>query len=105
MQILRENNVNGSKADKKSVSKDITKEDNTFMEEQIMIKNERHKEAQDQKIDSYTGGRNAAPLDYLLLRSEKFLTISTEVDETGHFKATTLANGIISEDNIIAWGK
>ena len=35
--ILRENNVNSSKADNKGLSKDITKEDNTLMEEQIMI--------------------------------------------------------------------
>ena len=38
-QILRENDVNSSKADKKGVSKDITKEDNTLTEEQIMIQN------------------------------------------------------------------
>ena len=36
-EIFRENDVNGSKADKKGVSKDITKEDNTLTEEQIMI--------------------------------------------------------------------
>ena len=34
-QILRENDVNGSKDGKKGVSKDITKEDNTFTEEKI----------------------------------------------------------------------
>ena len=34
-QILRENDVNGSKDDKKGVSKDITKEDNTFTDEKI----------------------------------------------------------------------
>ena len=33
MQILRENDVNGYKADKKVVSYDITKKDNTLMEE------------------------------------------------------------------------
>ena len=36
-QISRENNINSSKADKKGVSKDITKEDNTLTEEIIMI--------------------------------------------------------------------
>ena len=36
-QILRDIDVNSSKADKKCVSEDITKEDNTLMEEQIMI--------------------------------------------------------------------
>ena len=35
--ILRGNDVNGSMAYKKGMSKDITKEDNTLMEEQIMI--------------------------------------------------------------------
>ena len=40
--ILRENDINCSKANKKGVSKDITKEDNTLVEEQIMIQNERH---------------------------------------------------------------
>ena len=43
--ILRDNYVNGSKSDKKGVSKDITKEDSTSTEEQIMIQNERHIEA------------------------------------------------------------
>ena len=33
------------------------------------------------------------------------LTISTAVDETADSKATTLANGIMIEDDIIAWGK
>ena len=37
-QILRENDVNSSKADKKGVSKDITKEDNTLTEETILYK-------------------------------------------------------------------
>ena len=37
-QILRENDVNGSKDNKKGVFKDITKEYNTLAEEQIMIK-------------------------------------------------------------------
>ena len=35
-QVLRDNDVNGSKSDKKGVSKDITKEVNTLTEEQIM---------------------------------------------------------------------
>ena len=74
-------------------------------EEQIMIQNERHIEAQEQKLDSYTGGRNAALSGSLLLRADKLLTISTAVDETADSKATTLANGIMSEDEIIAWGK
>ena len=102
---MRENDVNGSKADKKGVSKDITKEENNSMKEQIMIQNERHIEAQDQKLDSYTGGRNAALSVSLLLRSDKLLTISTEVDETSNRKATTSAHGIMSEDDIIDWGK
>ena len=33
------------------------------------------------------------------------ITIFTAVDETANSKATTLANGIMSEDEIIAWGK
>ena len=74
-------------------------------EEQIMIQNERHIEAQEQKLDSYTGGINAALSGSLLLRSDKFLTISTAVDETADSKTTTLANVIMSEDEIIAWGK
>ena len=41
----------------------------------------------------------------MLLRAKKFLTISTAVYETADSKATTLANGIMSEDEIIAWGK
>ena len=68
------------------------------MKEQIMIQNERHIEAQDQKLDSYTGGRNAALSGSLLLRAKTLLTISTAVDKTAGSKATTLANGIISED-------
>ena len=75
------------------------------MEEQIMIKNERHIETQDQKLDSYTGRRNSALLDSLLIRSETLLTISTAVDETANIKATILANGIMSEDEIVSWGK
>ena len=35
----------------------------------------------------------------------KFLTIYTAVYETSDSKATTSANGIMSEDEIIAWGK
>ena len=94
-----------SKPDKKVVSKDITKEDNTLTEEQIMIKNERHIDAQEQKLDSYTGGGNVGLSGSLLLRINKLFTISTEVYETADSKATTLANGIMSEDEIIAWGK
>ena len=102
---MRENCVNSSKANKKSVSKYITKEDNTVTEEQIMIQNERHIEAQEQKLDSYTGGINLALSGSLLLRTEKLITISTSVDETADIKVTTLANGIMSKDDIIAWGK
>ena len=69
-QIFKENSVNSSKADKKVVSKDITKEDNTLTEEQIMIQNERHIEAQEQKLDSYTGGRNEDLSGYSLLRAK-----------------------------------
>ena len=67
-----------------------------------MIQNEQHIEAHEQKLDSYTGGINAALLGSLLLRSDKVLTISTEVSETANSKATTLANGIISKDEFIA---
>ena len=102
---MRENDVNGSKVDKKGVPKDITKEDKTFIEEQIMIQNERHIEEQEQKLDSYTGGRNAALSGSLLLKADKLLTISTAVDETADSKSTKLANGIMSEDEIIAWVK
>ena len=84
------------------MSKDITKEDNTLMEEKIMIQNESHIEAQEQKLDSYIGGRYADLLGSLLLRADKFLTISTAVDETAVIKATTLVNVIMSEDEIIA---
>ena len=86
------------------MSKDITKEDNTLTEEQIIIQNERHIEAQEQKLDSYTGGINATISGSLLLRADKLITVSTTVDETADSKATTLANGIMSEDEIIAWG-
>ena len=41
------------------MSKYVTKEDNTLTEEKVMIQNERHIDAQDQKLDRYTGGRNA----------------------------------------------
>ena len=41
----------------------------------------------------------------LLLRADKFLTISTAVYETANSKATALANVIMSEDDIIAWVK
>ena len=75
------------------------------MEEKIMIQDERHIEAQEKKLDSYTGGINADLSGSLLLRANKFLTISTTVDETAYSKATILANGIMSEDEIIAYGK
>ena len=70
-----------------------------------MIQNERQKESQEQKLDNYTGGRNADLSGYLLLRADKLLTISTAVDEIAYIKSTTLANGIMSKDEIIAWGK
>ena len=104
-QILRENDVNSSKADKKGVSKDITKKDNTLTEEQIMKQNERHIKSQEQNLDSYTEGRNADHSGSLLLRADKFLTISTTVYETSDGKATTLANRIMSEGELIAWEK
>ena len=104
-QILRENGVNCFKADKKGVSKDNTKEYNTLTEEQIMIQNESHIEAQEQKLDSYTEGRNVVISGSLLLRADKLLTIYTAVDETDDSKATTLANGIMRKDEIISWGK
>ena len=63
-----------------------------------MIQNERHIDAQDQKLDSYTGGRNTDISGSLLLRANKFLTVYTAVYETADSKDTTLANGIISED-------
>ena len=66
-QKFRENYFNSYKADKKGVSIDITKEDNTLTEEQIMIQNERHIDAQEQKLDSYTGGRNSVLLGSLSL--------------------------------------
>ena len=70
-----------------------------------MIQNESHIEAQEQKLDSYTEGRYADLSGSLLLRANKFLTVYTAVYETADIKATTLANGIMSEDEIIAWGK
>ena len=70
-----------------------------------MIQNERNIEAQDQELDSYTGGINAALSGSLLLRAEKLLTISTGVHKTADIKATTLANVIMGYDEIIAWGK
>ena len=69
-----------------------------------MIQNEGHIESQEQKLDSYTGGINAALSDSLLLRDDKLLTIYTSVDEAADSKATTLANGIMSADDIIIWG-
>ena len=103
--ILMENDVNSYKNDTKGVSKDIKKKDNTFTEEQSMIQNERHIEAHEQKLDSYTGGINAALLGSLLLRVEKFLTIYTAVYEIANSKDTTSANVIMSEDDIIYWVK
>ena len=100
-----DNDVNSSKADKKCMSKDITKEDNHLTEEKIMIQNEKHIDAQEHKLDSYTGGRNVDLSGYLLLRDNKLLTISTSVYGTDNIKDTTLANKIMSEDEIIAWGK
>ena len=50
-------------------------------------------------------GNSMNLLGSLLLRSDKLLTISTSVYETANSKATTLANGIMSEDDIIAWVK
>ena len=102
-QIFRENDVNSYNADKKVVSKDITKEDNTLTEEQIMIQNLRRIEAQEQKLASYTGGMNVALSGSLLLRAKKLLTVYTAVYETADRKATTLANGIMSENELIAW--
>ena len=61
-----------------------------------MIQNEKHIEDQEQKLDSYTGGINAALSVSVLLRANKLITISTSVDETADSKATTLANGIMS---------
>ena len=66
-----------------------------------MIQNERHIEAQEQKLDSYTGRRDVALSGALLIRSETVLTISTAVYETVDIKATTLANGIMSGNDII----
>ena len=89
--ILRENDVNSSKADKKVVSKDITKEDNTLTGKKIMIQNEKHIDAQEQKLYSYTVGRNADLSGPLLLRADKFLTTSTAVHETYNSKGTTFS--------------
>ena len=69
-----------------------------------MIQNERQIYSQEQKLDSYTGGRNADISVSSLLRADKFLTISTEVYETADRKSKTLANGIMSKDEIIALG-
>ena len=104
-QILSENDVNGSKANKKGVYRDITKEDNTLTEDQIMIQNERHIDTQEQKLVSYTGGINADLSGSLLLRANKLITISKAVYKMATRKSTILANGIMSEDEIIAWGK
>ena len=70
-----------------------------------MIQNEKHIDAQEHKLDSYTGEINVYLSGSVLLRADKLLTISTAVYETANIKATTLANGIMSEDEIIAWGK
>ena len=69
-----------------------------------MIQNERNMDAQEQKLDSYNGGRNADISGSLLLIAEKLLTISTAVYETDDSKATALANRIMSVDEIISWG-
>ena len=74
-------------------------------EEQIVIQNERHIDAQEQKLDSYTGGKNADLLGSVLLRADKLLIISTAIYETADIKATILANLIMSEDEIIYWVK
>ena len=74
-------------------------------EEQIMIQNESHIDAQEQKLDGYTGGRYANISGSLFLRADKLVTISTAVYETADRKSTILANGIMREDEIIAWGK
>ena len=55
-----------------------------------MIQNERHIESQDQKLDSYTGGINAALSGSLLLRADKFFAISTALDETADRKSHNL---------------
>ena len=70
-----------------------------------MIQNERRIDTQAQKLDSYTGGRNADLSGSSLLRSDKLLTIYTSVYETNDSKSTTFSNRIVSEDEIIAWGK
>ena len=70
-----------------------------------MIQNERHIKAQEQKLDSYTGEINAALSGSLWLRADKFLTISTALYETANRKATTFANRVMSEGDIIAWVK
>ena len=70
-----------------------------------MIQNERHIEAQQENLDSYTGGRHADISGSLLPRADKLLTIYTEVYETADSKAMTLANAIMIKDDIIAWGK
>ena len=75
------------------------------MEEQIMIQNQRHIDTQYQKLDNSTGGRNADLSGYLLLIANTLLTVSAAVYETADRKATILSNGIMSEDEIIAWEK
>ena len=70
-----------------------------------MIQNESHIESQEKKLDSYTGGRNAGLSGSLLLIAHNFLTISTSVHETADSNSTTLANIIMSKDEIISWGK
>ena len=70
-----------------------------------MIQNERHIEAQELKLDSYTRGRNAAISGSLLLRADILLTISTAVYETSKCKATTFENVIMRKYYIIAWRK
>ena len=46
-----------------------------------------HIEAQEQKLDSYTGGRNAVLSGSLLLRANKFFTIYIAVYEKANIKA------------------
>ena len=70
-----------------------------------MLQNKRQIDAQEQKFYSYNRGRNADISGYLLFRDNILLTISTAVNETEDIKATTLTNGIMSQDEIIAWGK
>ena len=67
-----------------------------------MIQNERRIDTQAQKLDSYTGGRNADLSGSSFLRADKLLIISTSVYQTFNIKATSLTNGNMSEYEIIA---